>query len=51
MWESVCCIGWVDGGREGSNCCMGRLLLDIGTPLSCHLSPSLNSWTQYITFN
>ena len=23
MWESVYCIGWVDGGREGSNCCMG----------------------------
>ena len=51
MWESVYCIGWVDGGREGSNCCMGRLLLDIGPPLSCHLSPSLNSWTQYIAFN
>ena len=30
MWESVYCIGWVDGGREGSNCSMGRLLLDIG---------------------
>ena len=40
------CIGWVDGGREGSNCCMGRLLLDISLPLSRHLSPSLNSWTQ-----
>ena len=24
----------VDGGREGSNCCMGRLLLDIGPPFS-----------------
>ena len=23
----------VDGSREGSNCCMGRLLLDIGPPL------------------
>ena len=23
-------------------------LLDIGPPLSCHLSPSLNSWTQYM---
>ena len=45
---SVYCIGWVDGGREGSNCCMGRLLLDIGPSLSCHLSPSLNSWTQHI---
>ena len=43
-------IGWVEGGREGSNCCMGRLLLDIG-PLSCHLPPSLNSWTLYIAFN
>ena len=40
------CIGWVDGGREGS---MGRLLLDSGS-LS-HLSPSLNCWTQYIAFN
>ena len=49
--ECVCCIGWVDSGREGSNCCMGRLLLDIGPPLSCHLSPSLNSWIQYIAFN
>ena len=47
-WESASCIGWVNGGREGSNCCMGRLL-DIGPPLSCHLSPSLNSWIQYIT--
>ena len=27
------CIGWVDGGREGSNCGVGRLL-DIGPPLS-----------------
>ena len=42
MWESAYCIGWADGGREGSNCCMGRLLLDTGPPLSCHLSPSLN---------
>ena len=33
MWESVYCIGWVDGGRDGSNCCMGRLLLNIGPPL------------------
>ena len=47
LWESAYCIGWVDVGREGSNYCMGRLLLDIGPPLSCHLSPSLNSWTQY----
>ena len=46
-WECAYCIGWVDGGREGSNCCMCRLLLDIGPPLSCHLSPSLNSWTVY----
>ena len=44
---SVYCIGWVDGGREGSNCSMGRLLLDIGPPLSRHLSPSMNSWTVY----
>ena len=29
MWESVYCIGWVDGGREGSNCSMGSLFLDI----------------------
>ena len=40
MWESVYCICWVNGGREGSNCCMGRLLLDVGPPLSCHFSPS-----------
>ena len=33
--ETVYCIGWVDGGREGSNCCMGRLLVDIGPPHSC----------------
>ena len=46
MW----CIGWVDGGREGSKY-MVRLLLDIGPPLSCQLSPSLNSWTQFIAFN
>ena len=44
MWESAYCIGWVDDGRKGSNCCMVRLL-DIG-PLC-----SLNSWTQYIAFN
>ena len=37
-------IGWVGGGREGSTCSMGSLLLDIGPLLSCHLSP-------YITFN
>ena len=24
-----CCIGWVDGGREGSNWCLGMWLLDI----------------------
>ena len=48
MWESAYCIGWVD--VEGSNCRMGRLLLDIG-PLSCHPSPSLNYWKQYIAFN
>ena len=34
---SVYCIGWADGGREGSNCCMGRLLLDIA-PFSSPLS-------------
>ena len=45
------CIGWVDGGKEGSNCCMGRLLLDIRPILSCHPSPFLNSWKQYIAFN
>ena len=27
------CIGWVDGGREGSKYSMGRLLLDILSPL------------------
>ena len=27
MRESAYCIGWVDDGREGSNCCMGSLLL------------------------
>ena len=48
--EKSYCIGSVDGGRGGSNCCMDRLLFDIGTPLSCHLSPSLNNWTQYIAF-
>ena len=30
------CTGWVEVDREGSNCCMGRLLLDIGPPLSRH---------------
>ena len=44
-------IGWVDGGREGSNCCMGRLLLGIGPPFSCYLSSSLKSWTKYIASN
>ena len=41
------CIVLIDGGREGSNCCMVRLLLDNGPSLSCHLSLSfsLNSWT------
>ena len=34
MWESAYCIGWVDVGREGSNCCKGNFLLDIGPPLS-----------------
>ena len=38
MWESAYCIGWVDGGRKGSNCCMARLFFDIGPPLSCYLS-------------
>ena len=35
------CIGWIDGGREGSNYLMDRLLLDIGPPLSCYLSSSM----------
>ena len=48
MWESAYCIGWVDVGRERSNCCKGNFWLDIGPPLSCHLSLSLNSWTQCI---
>ena len=33
MREITYCIGWVDGGREGNNCCMDRLLLDIDPPL------------------
>ena len=49
-WECVYCIGGVDGGREGSNCCMGRLFFYIGPPLSRHFSSSLNSWTQYVAF-
>ena len=44
------CFVSVVCGREFS-CCMGRLLLDIGPPLSCYLSSSLNSWTQYKSFN
>ena len=37
-YEEECVLHWlVDGGREGSNCCKGRLLLDVGPPLSCHL--------------
>ena len=35
MCESVYCIGWVDGDKEGNTCCM--LLLDIGRLLSCYL--------------
>ena len=23
MWESAYCVGWLDGGREGSNCSRG----------------------------
>ena len=43
-----CILYWLGRcGREESNCCMGRLLLDIGPPLSCHLSLSLNSWAQH----
>ena len=30
-------IGWIDGGREGCNCCMVRLLLLFGPPFSCYL--------------
>ena len=37
---SAYCVGWVDG-REGSNCCMVRLLLDIGSPLPCQLLSNL----------
>ena len=48
IWASAYYIGSIDGGRERRNCCMSRLLLVIGPSLSCHLSPSLNSWTQYI---
>ena len=43
MWESTFCIGWVDGGREGSNCCMCRLLLDIGPPLPLSLFEQLDT--------
>ena len=43
--------GWVDGGREGCNCCMDRLLLDVGPSLFCHHSPFVDSWTQIIAFN
>ena len=32
MWERVYCISWLE--KE----CMGRMLLDIGPSLSCHLS-------------
>ena len=42
------CIGCI---REGSNCCVGRLLLDFGPPLSCQLSSTLNIWTWYVAFN
>ena len=42
------CIGWVVGGREEAIVVWVGCLLDIGPPLSRHLSPSLNSWTQYI---
>ena len=45
-----CLVGWIDGSREGSNCCMGRLLLDIGPPLSCQLFSSLDMWTQQYSF-
>ena len=38
MWESAYSIGCVDCGSKGSNCCMGRLLLDIGPLLSYHVS-------------
>ena len=36
MWENVQCIGWVDGGREGSNCCVVRLYIasSLLSPLS-----------------
>ena len=39
------------GGREGSNCCMGRLLLNIGPPPSCHLSHSEQLDTVYKLFS
>ena len=44
-------IGLVDGSREGGNFGMGRLLLDIGPPISCYLSSPLNCRTEYIAFN
>ena len=50
MWESAYCIGWIDGGRERSSSCMGKLLLDIDPPLLLPLFP-LNNSTQYIVFN
>ena len=41
----------MDGGREGSNCCMVRLLMDIGLSLSYYSSSYLKGCTQYISFN
>ena len=40
---SLYCIGRIDGGREGSNYCVGRLLLDIGPSLSSHLLEQLDT--------
>ncbi len=48
MWESAYCIGWVDDGREGSNCYRGRLLLDVSS-FSCHLSFLEHLDTAYIS--
>ena len=39
MCDGAYCIGWVDGGRKGSNHRMSRLLMDIGYWSSSPLSP------------
>ena len=45
MWEVGLCVVYRLGndGREESNCCMVRLLMDFGPALTYKLSSSLNS--------